>query len=324
MKIQRDSKTYLFLLFFVLPSLIFCSQNQKDVLEFFSYSNENIPFTLKLLYEERNLKVYELEFPSFVKSGYPENDKVHCFYYEPETNFKIPAVIIIHGYKARKLRIEKDIARKLAERRIAGIVFVLPYHSSRKPKNLSSGRYFISDDLQRVRETFKQTIIDIRCLIEWLEKREEIDGERIGIMGISLGAIIANLAMGVDERIKVGVSILGGGNLQNLLWKSILTIPLKMKLISRGINKKILAQNLRIIDPITFSHRNRPRNVFMINAKLDLIVPPSCAEDLWEALGKPKIKWIWSGHYSVIFIKNRIIKESLDFLEEHLKNEYKK
>ncbi len=296
----------------------------QDILSFFDYSSEKIAFNLKIVSEEKNLKIYELEFPSFVKSAYLENDLVHSFYYKPEVDSKIPAVIIIHGYKARKLRIEKDIARKLAERKIAGIVFVLPYHSSRKPKNLSSRRYFISDDLQRVRETFKQTIIDIRCLINWLEKRKEIDGERIGIMGISLGAIISNLAMGVDERIKVGVSVLGGGNFQDLLWKSILTIPLKIKLISWGINKKMLAQNLGIIDPITFSHRNRPRNVFMINAKLDLIVPLSCAEDLWEALGKPKIKWVWSGHYSVIFMKNRIIKESLDYLEEHLKNEYRK
>lgn len=318
--IFRELRIQKFFLFIFLPSVILCSQNQKDVLEFFSYSNENISFTLKLLSKDKNIKIFELEFPSFVKSGYPENDKVRCFYYEPEGDFKIPAVIIIHGYKARKLRIEKEIARKLAERKIAGIVFVLPYHSLRKPKGLSSGKYFISDDLFKIRETFKQTIIDLRCVIDWLEKREKIERERIGIIGISLGAIIANLAMGVDERIRVGVSLLGGGNLPNLLWKSLLTIPLKIKLISQGINKKMLAQNIGIIDPLTFSYRNRPRNVFMINAKLDLIVPSSCAEDLWEALGKPKIKWIWSGHYSIIFIKDKVIKESLDFLEEQLKN----
>ncbi len=308
-------------LFLVLPIL---SSSFRDIPSFFDYSSEKINFSLKSLWEEKNLKIYKLEFPSFVKSGYPENDLVHSFYYKPEVDYRIPVVIIVHGYKARKLKIEKEIARKLAERNMAGIVFVLPYHSLRKPKNLSSGKYFISDDLHKVRETFRQTVIDIRCLIDWLEKREEIDRERIGIMGISLGAIISNLAMGVDERIKVGVSILGGGNYPKLLWKSILTFPLKLKLISRGITPEIVAQNLEVIDPLTFSYRNHPRNVFMINGKLDLIIPPSCARDLWEALGKPKIKWLWSGHYSVIFIKNRIIKESLDFLEEQFKNENKK
>jgi len=316
-----------FLLFLICLSLfpssiIFCSQ--KDILNFFSYSSENISFRVKFLSEEKNLKVYELEFPSFVISGYPENDTVHCFYFKPEADLKIPAVIIIHGYKARKLKIEKEIAKKLAERKIAGVVFILPYHSLRRPKNLSSGKYFISDDLQRVRETFRQTIIDIRCLIDWLESRDEIDRERIGIMGISLGAIIANLAMGIDDRIKVGVSILGGGNYPKLLWRSFLTIPLKIKMILHGINPKMISQNLDIIDPITFSYRNRPRNVFMINGRLDLIIPPSCSRDLWEALGKPKIKWLWSGHYSVLLIKNRIIRESLDYLEEQLKGEYKK
>ncbi len=319
MEISKRFLIFLICFFLSLTSIIFCSQ--RDILDFFSYSSENISFKLKFLSEERNLKIYELEFPSFIRSGYPENDIVHSFYFKPEADFKVPAVIIIHGYKARKLKIEKEIAKKLAERKIAGVVLVLPYHSSRKPKNLSSGKYFISDDLQKVRETFRQTIVDIRCLIDWLEKRDEIDGKRIGIMGTSLGAIIANLAMGVDDRIKAGVSVLGGGNYPKLLWKSLLTIPLKIKLILHGINPKIISHNLDIIDPISFSYRNRPRNVFMINGRLDLIIPPSCAKDLWEALGKPRIKWLWTGHYSIILIKNRVIKESLEYLEEQLKNE---
>lgn len=319
MKSSKGSLSLVIRLFLFLPSIIFCSQ--KDILDFFSYSSENTSFKLKFLSEERNLKIYELEFPSFFRSGYPENDIVHCFYFKPEANFKVPAVIIIHGYKARKLKIEKEIAKKLAERKIAGVVLVLPYHSSRKPRNLSSRKYFISDDFQKVRETFRQTMVDIRCLIDWLEKRDEIDGKGIGIIGISLGAIIANLAMGVDDRIKAGVSVLGGGNYPKLLWRSFLTIPLKIRLLLHGLNLKIVSQNLDIIDPISFSYRNRPRNVFMINGRLDIIIPPSCAMDLWEALGKPKIKWLWSGHYSVLLIKNRIINESLNYLEEHLKSE---
>lgn len=305
-------------LFFYIHT-VFCNQNPEDIPNFYNYSSEGIAFNLKLSSQEKNLKIYELEFRSFVNSGFPENDKVRCFYYKPETDYRIPAIIIIHGYKARKLKIEKEIARKVAQRKMAGIVFILPYHSLRKPKNISSGKFFISDDLIKVRETFRQTIIDIRCLIDWLEKRDEIDRERIGIMGISLGAIVTNLAMGVDERIRAGVSVLGGGNFPEILWKSILTIPLKIKLLYKGINKKTLSQNLEIIDPITFSYRNRPRRVLMINGRLDLILPPSCAEDLWEALGKPEIKWLWSGHYSVLFIKNKVIRESLDYLERELK-----
>jgi len=305
-----------------LPLLVFPSQ--RDILEFFNYSSKNIDFNTKFLSEEKNLKIYKVEFPSFVRSGYPENDIVHCFYYMPKKDFKVPAVIIIHGYKAKKLKIEKEIAKKLAERGMAGLVFVLPYHSLRKPKNLASGEYFIHDDLQKVRETFRQTIIDIRCLIDWLEGREEVDRERVGIIGISLGAIISNLAMGIDDRIKAGVSVLGGGNYPKLLWESLLTIPLKMKLIFKGINSKMIGQNLDIIDPITFSYRNKPRNVLMINGRLDPIIPPSCAKDLWEALGKPKIKWFWCGHYSILLIKNKVIEESLDYLEENLKSEVKR
>lgn len=319
-KRKNPKKFFLFLLsLFLSPFIVFCQQNQEDILRFFDYRSENLSYSLKLLSEEENLKIYELEFTSFVKSGYSENDRVHCFYFRPESSLKIPAIIIIHGYKARKLKIEKDIARKIARRKMAGIVFILPYHSLRKPKNITSGKFFISDDLKKVRETFRQSIIDIRCLIDWLEKREEIDGKRIGIIGISLGAIIANLAMGIDERLRAGVSVLGGGNFPEILRKSVLTIPLKIKMIWRGIDKETLGQNLAIIDPVTFSYRNRPRKVLMINGRLDLIIPPSCARDLWEALGKPEIKWLWSGHYSVLFIKEKIIRESLDYLERELK-----
>ncbi len=72
-----------------------------------------------------------------VRTGYPENATVRFLYYEPLKE-KFPSVIILHGYKVRKKRLEKQIGIKLAEMGVAGIVLTLPYYSSRKPKNVKS------------------------------------------------------------------------------------------------------------------------------------------------------------------------------------------
>lgn len=57
--------------------------------------------------------------------------------------------------------------------------------------------------INRLREMVVQTVVDYRRAIDYLETREEIDPERIGVIGYSLGGAMAFVLTGVDQRIKV-------------------------------------------------------------------------------------------------------------------------
>jgi hypothetical protein len=42
------------------------------------------------------------------------------------------------------------------------------------------------------------------------------------------------------------------------------------------------------------------RNVLMLNARNDEVIPYACTEQLWEAFGRPPIFWYEAGHYSAM------------------------
>jgi hypothetical protein len=173
----------------------------------------------------------------------------------------------------------------------------------------------MSADPQRLVESGRQGIVDLRCVLDWLETRPEMDSQRLGVLGISLGAITANLAMGVDERLAAGVAIVGGGDLADVMWRSPLAFPWKWKMQRAGITEPMLQEILRPVEPITFADRNRPRRVLMINGYHDVIVPESSTQKLWEALGEPPIIWLNSGHVSLFLVRQEVFEAAFAFLQ---------
>jgi dipeptidyl aminopeptidase/acylaminoacyl peptidase len=57
--------------------------------------------------------------------------------------------------------------------------------------------------INRLREMTTQTVMDYRRAIDYLETRKEIDLNRIGVIGYSLGGVESFILTGVDPRIKV-------------------------------------------------------------------------------------------------------------------------
>ena len=78
----------------------------------------------------------------------------------------------------------------------------MPYYGPRRPAKSGDGsrRRMISANQEHSVEGMTQAVMDIRRAATWLAAREEIDSERLGITGISLGGIVAALTAGVDTR----------------------------------------------------------------------------------------------------------------------------
>jgi len=52
---------------------------------------------------------------------------------------------------------------------------------------------------------------------------------------------------------------------------------------------------------VTYAPAARGKRILMLNASDDEVIPRTCTEALWTALGQPPIKWYSGGHYSVVF-----------------------
>lgn len=136
------------------------------------------------------------------------------------------------------------------------------------------------------RELITQTVFDLRRAVDFIQTREELDHQRIGYYGISLGGIIGTIFCSVEERIDVPVIVLAGGNLNLMFGKKALSADTR--------------DYLSIIDPINYVGKIAPRPLLMINAENDDIVPPITSRLLFKAAKKPKeIIWHPSKHHDL-------------------------
>lgn len=222
------------------------------------------------------------------------------------------------------------------------IEFTLPYHLERTPRGHSSGDLFLTADPHQNFESYRQAVIDLRVLADFLNFRNI---NKIGITGISIGALVLNTLMGVDARFQVGVPIAGGGGLHYIVEKGLKKRYVKEayfnvknqneKEVFEKINKTFhkylrevwLSREVKnppdglewfLIDPLTYAKFNYPRNILMINGAVDFVIPKEAVLEFREAVGNPPIEWIPSLHTTTGLLLPFVLGKMHEFFEKNL------
>jgi len=304
--------------------------------DIFGRKERRVKFVTSLLKESSTYCLERVEYPSPLKTPYDENNRAYAFHYIPKQGRRMLAVVKLHGLGVRTIRSEQFFYRILLRSGFDAVLFVLPYHLERTPKGTRSGTYFFSLERERSFNAFRQAVLDLRCLADYLTGR----GLSLGICGTSLGAILLNTLMGVDGRYEIGVSVSGGGNINRIVWEGLMGRFVKSFLKSRGVKEDHYLDMLEefrsflaeirnrgeiprpkwewwLLDPLTFAHLNRPRRVLLFNGLFDLIVPRSCAQELSSALGGVEICWLPASHFSIGLFAPLIVRRSLRFLAKY-------
>jgi cephalosporin-C deacetylase-like acetyl esterase len=164
---------------------------------------------------------------------------------------------------------------------------------------------------------FQYVVIAIRRLIDWAGTVDEIDAARIGVVGFSIGASVANVAMGVDARISAGAFVLPSTKLDEIFaygrvprWQESIDRVRANLMLTPGELARKVEPILRSIDPINFSKSIDPTRVLLIEAARDSFVPARARKLHWEALGRPRIIRIDSDHKAALVL-------SMTFLSRH-------
>lgn len=110
-----------------------------------------------------------------------------------------PAVIMLHGWTGSKERFQKTLT--LDERFVTAYVD-LPGHGERPPmeEQPDGVRKLVGEAVQRMAG-------EVAAVVEFLCGRREVDGERIGLCGWSLGGFAALLALTERPAVQAAVAI---------------------------------------------------------------------------------------------------------------------
>jgi cephalosporin-C deacetylase-like acetyl esterase len=271
------SKSLLFILIISISSACL-SKKELSVNSYYNY-DQDLPLndSVKLISDTATVALYSVEFASTHNErvtgllAVPANDEGLC-----------PVVILLHGLGDRKTVDYIEAGNTLLTQHGYAVLRIdIANHGNRKVQDYE---FDLTDGYKYwTRDIMAQTVFDLRRAVDFLETRDDIDKDRIGFFGISLGGMIGTVFCGVDKRVDVPVIALAGGNLSLMFGVDAITKETK--------------EYFSIIDPINFVKEIAPRPMLFINAENDEVVPPITSKMLFKEASEPKeIIWYNSRH----------------------------
>lgn len=257
-----------------------------------------------------DVKVSLVTFPSPVKTPHENNNTVHCEYYRPAKPGKYPACVVLH-ILGGDFPLARVFAHQLASKGVAALFLKMPYYGERKQPGVDAR--MISPNPEETVRAVTQAVKDIRYAAAWLAAQDEVDSKQLGIFGISLGGITASLATAAEPRFAKCCPVLAGGDMAKVLRTSEerRLADARKLWAAKGRSLDELDSLMKAIDPCTYGSCLAGRNVLMLNARNDEVIPRACTESLWEAFGRPPIHWYDAGHYSaLLYITDALDKVS--------------
>jgi dienelactone hydrolase len=213
----------------------------------------------------------------------------------PKAAGTYPVVLLLHGLTSDKETMIDSFGRSLAAQGFACLALDAREHGERMtpgtqwnigalmaPKK--DGAPDAAADAGaglRFAAVMKGTVSDYRRALDYLETRKDVDAQRIGLLGYSMGAMMGAIVAGVDTRVKATALEVGGDPIRPLA----ATVP------------PILRESVEAISPSNYIGHIAPRPVLLINAQADQIMPQAAAKLLQDAAREPKqIVWANGGH----------------------------
>ncbi|MDW7711987.1 MAG: hypothetical protein SCH98_16095 [Deferrisomatales bacterium] len=164
-----------------------------------------------------------------------------------------------------------------------------------------------TDAVDEFRSRFRTYVAAVLAGVEWLAARPEVDPERLGLVGISFGAIAGVVVSGAEPRIRAAALLLGGGDLAGIFLSSEERLVLRLRermAESEGTSgpelERCLREALLPLEPLLYAPRLDPERVLLVNAAFDRVIPRRHTLALWVALGRPRLYLVPAGHYSAI------------------------
>jgi hypothetical protein len=209
-------------------------------------------------------------FTSAVQSPYPENNTVHADFF-PAKGAADRAVLVLPQWNA-DANGHAGLCRLLNRFGLSALRMSMSYHDRRMPPELERADYHVSSNVGRTIHASRQSVIDARCCLDWLEQR---GFRRLAILGTSLGSCVAFIAATHDERIRAGVFNHVSMYFSDVVWTGLSTGHVR-KGLEQSITRDDLRSCWRPISPAAYFGRMSRRDMksLLIWARYDTTFLP--------------------------------------------------
>jgi hypothetical protein len=218
----------------------------------------------------------ELTFTSPVHTRYPENNTVRARWF-PTPKDRRRALIVLPQWNSGPDG-HIGLCKLLNRFGISALRMTMAYHAERKPAELERAEFHCSSNVGRTVHAGRQSSIDIRACIDWLQLQGY---ERIGVLGTSLGSCMAFIAAAHDTRIRLGIF-----NHVSMYFSDVVWTGLSTKFVRDSFANHVTQDQLRrhwaLISPASYLHRfeNRDLKSLLIWASHDSTFLPEYSKQV--------------------------------------------
>jgi pimeloyl-ACP methyl ester carboxylesterase len=183
---------------------------------------------------------------------------------------------------------------------ISALRMTMAYHAERMPAELQRADYHVSSNIGRTIHAARQSVIDTRACLDWLEQQGY---ERVGILGTSLGSCIAFIAAAHDRRVRTGIF-----NHVSMYFSDVVWTGLSTQHVRQGFSEEVGQDDLRrywsVISPASYLERLGDRDMrnLLIWARHDTSFLPVYSKQVLESFRRLKLPHqvftLPCGHYT--------------------------
>jgi hypothetical protein len=187
-----------------------------------------------------------------------------------------PAALLLHGYSSDKERMVDSAGRALMERGVASVGIDLPLHGERAGHDGGMSSAEFRNPLALAKR-WRAATEEARVALRFLAERDEVDANRLALVGYSMGAYLGVMVAAKDESVRALVLAAGGDLPANTPYAPLVRT---------------------LVDPVRAVRQYAGRPLLMVHGRHDRTILPEQAERLYEAAGAPKaIQWYDGGHW---------------------------
>jgi dienelactone hydrolase len=234
----------------------------------------------------------------------------------PVVDQPVPVVIIVPNIEGVTL-IETSIADHLCGQGIASIIADV--------NDVSDPAHYPAWGAED--RNSREAIIALRTFIDFAKRTPQFDGNRIGMIGISLGAITTSMMAGIEpDALKAVVTVVGAGNMPHILtysnesrvsnWRNS-----RMRLLGWTNPAQYEDKEREVLkfDALYFAKRVNTRKVMMVMAENDTLVPYAAQAETFQRFERPSQLLFTGGHVDTIIQLTYLYMNDVDnFLHRKL------
>jgi dienelactone hydrolase len=280
-----------------------------ELAAYYSYPPRPIEATVQMSRQEEKYDILQIEFPSALNVFGSENIRVD--YYRGRRPGRRPTVLLLPISGGIDFAV-RSFARQFTAN---GIHCAIVHNRRVKIEQTQSA--------EEVEAYFRQTVLDNRQVLDYLVTRPEVDPNRLGCLGLSLGALKAVLLAAVDRRIQCAVVGLAGGSIADIALNSrekrlrnyidqLQAMGVPSDMIHTELQGKVQTDPLRLAP-----YLDAGRTLLFL-AAFDQVVPAWTGKQLRRALGRPQTIYLLAGHYTSYLYLPYAQWEALRFVKKKL------